>query len=261
MKATLALLIAVLGVSHTGLGHYVWSALILDGERTADYKYVRKDQRPPGDENVPVTDIESSDIRCNYGGTSTGTSVDIANVTAGSTVWEHENIYHPGPIMVYMSKADGNVKSYDGSRDWFKIAELGGEPECPEANVAGLTSQFLFDPYLRITKRHSHAIKWPALGKTEFHFTIPSKTPSGQYLLRIEQVGLHRAQEIRGAEFFISCAHINVIEGGSGHPMPMVEFAGAYDWTDPGLLVNIYDTSCYALPGPPVWEGNKASID
>lgn len=37
--------------------------------------------------------------------------------------------------------------------------------------------------------------------------TIPSNTPSGEYLVRIEQIGLH----VAGApQWYISCAQINV---------------------------------------------------
>jgi len=153
-----------------------------------------------------------------------------------------------------MSSAPGNVKYYDGSGDWFKVAELGAKPDCPQENFAADKSQFPFGPCLGMNS--NPGVAWPATGLTSFNFTIPQKTPSGQYLLRIEHVGLHRAQYEHEAEFFISCAHINVIEGSSGHPTPTAKFAGAYNSRDPGILVNVYDISCYTPPGPAVWTGN-----
>ncbi len=34
-------------------------------------------------------------------------------------------MWHDGPAAVYMSKANGDVREYDGSGDWFKVAEIG----------------------------------------------------------------------------------------------------------------------------------------
>jgi hypothetical protein len=78
--------------------------------------------------------------------------------------------------MVYMSQAPSGAKNYDGSGNWFKVAELGAK-----ASSSGLT--------------------WPSSGMTQFTFTLPKATPSGDYLIRFEQVGLHSA----GApQFYIS---------------------------------------------------------
>lgn len=58
---------------------------------------------------------------------------------------------HPGPLLVYMSAATGDIKSYDGSGPWFKIDQLG-------ANIT------------------SDAINWPADDLTEYTFEIPEAT-------------------------------------------------------------------------------------
>ncbi|KAE8151271.1 glycoside hydrolase [Aspergillus avenaceus] len=246
---TLTTITLLLTLTHRVLSHYVWSALIINDQRTKDYEYIRKIQRPQGDENSPITDIQSTDIRCGYGSTTTGTTVSVANVKAGSIIGlslrAHEHIYHDGPITVYMSKAPGNVQTYDGSGGWFKIAELTGAPRCTARFHPGLGHQVPL----------SRRIQWPATGKTEYKFKIPGSTPSGQYLVRIEQIGLHRASIRGAAEFFISCGHVNVVNGGSGRPDPMVKFPGAYREDDPGILVNIYDAKCYSPPGPEVWLG------
>lgn len=34
---------------------------------------------------------------------------------------EADSSKHPGPAQVYLSRADGSVKNYDGSGDWFKV--------------------------------------------------------------------------------------------------------------------------------------------
>jgi len=88
-------------------------------------------------------------------------------------------------------------------------------------------------------------------------FTIPKNTPSGDYLVRAEHIGLHVAQSAGGAQFYVGCGQITVTGGGSGTPGPLVSFPGAYSANDPGILINInwpIPTS-YTPPGPAVWSG------
>jgi hypothetical protein len=77
-------------------------------------------------------------------------------------------------------------------------------------------------------------------GLKTLNFTIPKATPSGDYLARIEHIGLHAASQKNGAQFYLSCAQITVTGGGSGTPSPLVSFPGAYSATDPGILIQIY---------------------
>jgi hypothetical protein len=81
---------------------------------------------------------------------------------------------------------------------------------------------------------------------TTVTFKIPAGTPSGDYLFRVEHIGLHVAQSVGGAQFYISCGQITVTGGGSGTPGPLVAFPGAYSATDPGILLDIY----YPIVGP-----------
>jgi hypothetical protein len=94
-------------------------------------------------------------------------------------------------------------------------------------------------------------------GKTQVSIPIPKSLPSGEYLLRVEHIGLHSAGSSGGAQFYISCAQIKVENGGSGSPSPLVAFPGAYKATDPGILINIYYPvpTSYTPPGPAVWSG------
>jgi hypothetical protein len=78
------------------------------------------------------------------------------------------------------------------------------------------------------------------LGQTNINFKIPSATPSGEYLVRVESIALHSASGANGAQFYISCGQINVTGGGSGKPTDLVSFPGAYKSTDPGIMLNIY---------------------
>lgn len=86
---------------------------------------------------------------------------------------------------------------------------------------------------------------------------LPASLPSGDYLLRVEQIGLHSASSEGGAQFYLACAQLTVENGGNGSPSPVVSFPGAYSPTDPGILIDIYYPvpTSYELPGPPVWTG------
>ncbi|ORY04574.1 glycoside hydrolase [Clohesyomyces aquaticus] len=212
----------------TALAHYRWTSLVANGTKSADYYYVRQNTNY----NSPVTDVTSTDIRCNAGGLS-GSSTNVATLTAGSTVGFQldQSIYHIGPILVYMSKAPSAVGSYDGSGSWFKISQLG-----PTFS--------------------SGAINWPTQ-VDKYSFTIPKSVPSGQYLLRVEHIGLHQGNQAKGAQFYISCANVNVVGGGSGAPGPTIKLPGGYSATDPGILFNPYYPvpTSYTFPGPAVWSG------
>ncbi|CAE7143619.1 unnamed protein product [Rhizoctonia solani] len=59
------------------------------------------------------------------------------------------------------------------------------------------------------------------------------------------------------AEFYVSCAQVRVIGGGSGVPKPLVALPGYYTGKEPGIMVNIYNPIPvnYTQPGPTVWSG------
>lgn len=69
---------------------------------------------------------------------------------------------------------------------------------------------------------------WASNGKSQVSFTLPKSLPSGEYLLRVEHIGLHSAGSAGGAQFYVSCAQVKVEGGGSGTPGPLVAFPGAY---------------------------------
>jgi len=227
MKFIAALTLAAAAIPQV-LGHYRF--LNFDG--TGDYDYIRSWQNI--NSNGPVTTVSTSDIRCNLGAAST-TSLGTKTVNAGDTAkfTAYQTITHPGPLLFYMAKAPSTVNGWDASGNvWFKIAQTG-------ASISG------------------GAITWPAQGSASVSVTIPKSLPSGEYLLRVESIALHSAGSSGGAQFYISCAQINVVNGGSGTPGPLVAFPGAYSATDPGIMINIYYPvpTSYTPPGPAVWSG------
>lgn len=138
-----------------------------------------------------------------------------------------------GPSQVYMSKAPGNVVEYDGSGDWFKIFQDTVCQSDVELTQGG----------------------WCTWDKDRVTFTIPANTPPGQYLVRAEHIGLHGAHNGE-AEFYYSCAQVEVTGSGSGSPGPLVKIPGVYGQNDEAVNFSVYGAYEYPfIPGPEVWSG------
>ncbi|MCJ1324012.1 hypothetical protein MMC10_000674 [Thelotrema lepadinum] len=199
--------------------------------------------------NNPVTAVTTNDIRCNVNG---GAVSGKCAVKAGDTVTvemhqqpgdrscANEAIGgdHFGPVHVYMSKV-ADASTADGSAGWFKVFSDSW------AN-AGAGSTGSTDPWG--TKDLNNCC-----GRMDIK--IPTDIPAGDYLLRAEVIALHVASSSGGAQFYVSCYQITVSGGGSASPAT-VNFPGAYAASDPGILINIYQSlSTYVDPGPTVYAG------
>lgn len=191
----------------------------------------------------PITDVTSNYIACNGGPNPTTASSTVINVVAGSTVqatWRHTltsgsddviDPSHKGPVIAYMKKVGDATTDVGYGAGWFKIMEAGLNVATQDWAVTDLIA---------------------ALGVQQI--PIPSCIASGQYLLRAEIIALHAASSSGGAQFYMECAQINVT-GGTGAKSPAtVSLPGAYSASDPGILINIYQTlSSYTIPGPSVF--------
>ncbi|KAF8310078.1 glycoside hydrolase family 61 protein [Clavulina sp. PMI_390] len=196
-------------------GHYTFPDFKGDASSVADWQYVRMTQNHYS--QAPVTSVTDPLLRCYENDTASATS--ITTVTAGSlySFGADGPIYHPGYIAVYMAAASSltSESAGDGSV-WFKIYE-----DAPVYD-ASLTDFYVF----------------PDQTATSVNFTIPKALPSGNYLLRVEQIGLHVASSYGGAQFYIGCAQVQVTGGGSGSPSPLVAIPGVYTGYEPGILIS-----------------------
>lgn len=230
-----ATIMAAAALAQTAMAHYRFTSLIVGDEVTKEYEYVRQNSNM----NSPVTDVTSKDLVCNVGGLDTGAQTKTHKVAPGDNVGFALDtpIQHPGPLNVYMSKADGDVSKYDGSGDWFKIFTMGANK--PGDN--GLT--FKADHLSKVT------------------FDLPKDTPPGQYLLRVEHIGLHSASSFGGAQFYISCAQIEVSGSSTAKPSPTVKIPGVYTGHEDSLELSIYYPipQNYQPPGPAVWGSGGSS--
>ncbi|KAK0200563.1 glycoside hydrolase family 61 protein [Desarmillaria ectypa] len=206
-------------LSQSVSAHYIWTTLIAGS--TTSTGAVRLPQT-----NSPVTDVKSTDITCNV---NPSPATETVSVAAGSTIGFilDNTIYHQGPAAIYLGKAPTTAAKWDGSgANWFKIAEWGAT-----------FNPFAFKDY----------------GLSHLTTTLPSDIPAGEYLVRIEQVGLH---VVGAPQWYISCAQISVTGGGSASPSK-VSIPGYVSSNDPGLTVNIYYPvpTAYKVPGPAVFTG------
>lgn len=234
--------VATAALLQAASAHYIFSNLIVDGNYTGTYEYVRKNTN----NNSPLTDPTSTDFRCNTGAQDSAASTKTYTVAAGSTVGMGVgfggSVIHPGPLLVYLSKApEGTTAAaYDGSGDWFKIHELG-------TSVINSTGMF-----------------WETTNQANFTWTLPADTPPGDYLMRTEHIALHQAESVGGAQFYMECAQLSVTGGSaSASPSPTAKIPGMYTGTEAGIEINIYYPipQSYDFPGPALWPAGADSAN
>ncbi|CAL1712873.1 unnamed protein product [Somion occarium] len=195
--------------------------------------------------NTGITDITSNNLICNTNFVQPVSSV-VATVPAGSTVTAH--FHHlsagyvgpdpsepldptnKGPVLAYLARVPDATQSTVTGLQWFKIWQDG---------LDSTTHQWGSDKLF--------------INKGNATFTIPSCLQAGQYLLRVESISLLDASSYPGAQFYMSCAQINITGGNKVQPVG-VAFPGAYKSTDPGIVTNIYGTVSYTPPGPAVFS-------
>jgi len=232
MKSILSAAFVLVGLISQASAHYTFPSLVVNSTTTGAWVNVR--QTNNYNSQAPVTDVTSADFRC-YDSQTNPTAQTIT-VAAGAQmgIVSDGTIYHPGVVNVYMAKAPSNVSSWAGDGAvWFKVYQ-----------ISAVTNG-------------GQTITFPAQNLPGVTFTLPKNLPSGQYLVRMEAIALHVASTFAGAQFYISCGQLNVVNGGSGSPGPLVSIPGVYTGNEPGILIDIYYPipATYTQPGPAVWSG------
>jgi len=196
----------------------------------------------------PITDVTSTDLTCNGGPNPLNTPypTTIIQVPAGATVtseWHHTlagldpsdsqdpiDPSHLGPIMTYLQAVPSALQANFTTTGWFKIWESG------------------------LSSNGTWATTTMIANKGKVTYTIPSCIPSGNYFLRHELIALHAASSYPGAQFYMECAQINIVNGGTTQPTTY-SIPGIYHPTDPGITIDIYYpvVTNYTIPGPAVF--------
>ncbi|TFK98989.1 glycosyl hydrolase family 61-domain-containing protein [Pterulicium gracile] len=187
----------------------------------------------------PVKGANNPDINCGLG---SKIASDVLQVMPGDRLsfewhggdgspWPH-NI---GPMMTYMASCgDQLCNDFDSTKaKWFKIEQT-GRVAPGKAWIQGRLLDF----------------DVPA------NVTLPGNIQPGNYLIRHEIIALHLGEQKGGAEFYPSCAQLEVGGNGNGKPSEdeLVTFPGGYSDDDPGVHAKqIWDVNAkYVYPGPPV---------
>ncbi|KAH7084956.1 putative endoglucanase [Paraphoma chrysanthemicola] len=238
-------LLAIPVIAQLVSAHYFFDVLVIDGKETKSLQYVRENTRPAKYNPTKWKNVRDdmtpdlTDFRCNKGAFESAARTQTAEVKAGSKLAMKlavgATMQHPGPALVYMSKAPNSAQTYGGDGEWFKIFE---------ESICDKNKDFL-------------GTAWCTWDKDRIEFTIPKDTPDGEYLIRPEHIGVHGAHDGQ-AEFYYACAQVKVTGGGSGTPGPTIKFPGGYKKEDPSFNFSIWGGyKDYPMPGPAVWVGSN----
>ncbi|KAI9815770.1 MAG: hypothetical protein M1827_002166 [Pycnora praestabilis] len=228
--------------------HGVVTGIILNGRYVEGYQPSFQHQNPPStvvgwsipeDGNlgfVSPANYTSPDIICHVAATPAGTH---ATVAAGSTVelqWTIWPSSHHGPVIDYLANCNGECETVDKTTlGFFKIDGVG----------------LIDDSTLPGTWASDQLIA----NNNSWTVTIPSTIAPGNYVLRHEIIALHSAEDANGAQNYPQCINLQVTGNGTDDPAGTLGEA-LYSSTDPGILVNIYQTlSSYIVPGPALYSG------
>ena len=240
--------IAFGALAQVASAHYFFDTTIVNGVTSRSNEYIRASTRAVAYNPIKFSSNPPADIRdnsmfdkgdgiCNQGAFTNAGKTKVLEIAAGEELTVKLGVgakmEHPGPGLAYMSRApDDDVVSYDGTGDWFKIYQEG---------TCG-SGDFTKDA-------------WCTWGKDTLSATIPAGTPSGEYLVRFEHIGVHRSH-VNQPEHYVSCVQVKVTNGGNGTPGPMVKFPAAYSDKDPYANFSIYNgAKDFPFPGPEVWDG------
>ncbi|KAI0769044.1 glycosyl hydrolase family 61-domain-containing protein [Trametes elegans] len=245
---TFASVVVFYALASPAFAHTIFQELYVNG---VDQGHLTGIRVP--DYDGPIMDVTSNDLICNGGINPYHQPISktIINVPAGSPVtaeWHHTlagadpsdpadpvDPSHKGPIIAYLAKVNNATDLDVTGLQWFKIWEDGMDSN----DVWGVDRMIA--------------------NKGKVTFSIPSCIEAGQYLMRVELIALHGAENYPGAQFYMECAQLQITGGGSTRPAT-VSFPGAYKGTDPGIKINIYQKlSSYTVPGPSVFSCNGPS--
>jgi cellulase len=188
-------------------------------------------------------------MACGTPGSTSQTIIDVAPGDEIGAWWQHviggpqgpndpDNpiaASHKGPVMAYLAKVDNAATEGLTGLEWFKTWEDTFDTGSLQWGVDNMIA-------------NNGWVK----------FNLPDCIAPGNYLLRVEILALHSAYSQGGAQFYQSCAQINVSGSGTFTPSETVTFPGAYEAGDPSITTNIYGTSGgpdndgkpYTAPGP-----------
>ncbi|PWY77433.1 hypothetical protein BO70DRAFT_317498 [Aspergillus heteromorphus CBS 117.55] len=243
----------VLGSAALVAGHGYVSGAVIDGEYyggyiVTEYPY---ESDPPSTiawstdatdlGYVDGTEYAEADIICHKSAQPGAISADVK---AGGTVelqWTTWPSSHHGPVLTYLANCNGDCSDVTKTDlEFFKIDESG---LISDTDVPGTWATDNL-----ISNNNSWTV------------TIPSTVEAGNYVLRHEIIALHSAEEKDGAQNYPQCLNLKVTGSGT-ETYTGTAGESLYKDTDPGILVNIYETlSSYDIPGPDITTSAAGAV-
>lgn len=146
---------------------------------------------------------------------------------------------HYGPVIVYMAAVSDAASATGADAAWFKVFQ-----DTWSSNGTSGSSDNWGTKDLNTCCGMMDVL-------------IPEDLAPGDYLLRAEAIALHSAGSEGGAQFYMTCYQLTVTGSGTAAP-DTVSIPGAYNASDSGILINIYQSlTTYDAPGPTVYSGGS----
>ncbi|KAK7048477.1 glycoside hydrolase family 61 protein G [Favolaschia claudopus] len=196
--------------------------------------------------NAAITDLNSPNLICNTNFVQP-VSQAVIKVPAGGQVTAQ--FHRTGAGYTGPDPAD----PIDPTNKGPVVAYLAAVPSATQTNVSGLKWFKIFESGLN-EATHQWGSDLLFINKGNVTLTIPPCIASGDYLLRVEYIGLEYASSYPGAQFFMSCAQLSVTGTSAKVVAPStVSIPGVYKSTDSGIVTSVFGISSYTVPGPAVF--------
>ncbi|KAF9885988.1 hypothetical protein FE257_012166 [Aspergillus nanangensis] len=174
--------------------------------------------------------FNTSDVICHLDAQNGQGHIQVAAGDQISLQWTTWPDSHHGPVLDYLADCGGSCETVDKTTlKFFKIDEVGLVDDTTVPGIWG-------DDQL-IADNNSWMVK------------IPPTIAPGNYVLRHELFALHSAGSENGAQAYMQCFNLQITGSGSVKPSGVLA-VNLYSPTDPGILVNIYQSLQYVIPGP-----------
>ncbi|GCB28204.1 endoglucanase-4 [Aspergillus awamori] len=180
---------------------------------------------------ITPDEYDTDDIICHLDATNAEGHAVIAAGDKISIQWTTWPDSHHGPVISYLANCGSSCETVDKTTlEFFKIDGVGLVDDSTVPGTWG-DDQLIADNNTWLVE-------------------IPPDIAPGYYVLRHELIALHGASSENGAQNYPQCFNLQVTGSGTAEPSGVLG-TELYSPTDPGILVNIYQSlSTYEVPGP-----------
>ncbi|KAL4880421.1 glycoside hydrolase [Aspergillus karnatakaensis] len=186
----------------------------------------------------PTDGYADSDIICHLDAVNGEGAIPVTAGDSLSLQWTVWPETHHGPVLDYLANCGTSCQTVDKTTlEFFKISEVG--------LIDGSTVPGYWGTDELIDNNSAWLVK------------IPENIAPGNYVLRHELIGLHGAHTEGGAQNYMQCINLQISGSGTAQPEGVLG-TELYTSTDPGILVDIYNSVDYIIPGPGLIAGASA---